>query len=359
MRDTYFGTDRDNVMSASATLRESFYGLEGNDTFYFYGVDGVDPDYDMSDRFYGGDGRDVLQNIKLYFDGTSGLSQLAQLSFDGGKGYDTLAVTISAQMADYTASSSVMDLTTIAPLLRSVEHRQYDVDLAVMSGSVNSLTIKGGALDETLRLHQEDLGTMGPGGEIIVSLGGGADRFEFSAEIAVISSLQLDTGTGADVVIMNASPTTYPDDFHAVIRTGGGADTIVLEGMYSETLNAGAGDDEIFVLTGSFAEAPDVIRTGAGRDRVYIELDSYSTVARIRDFAAGQDKIVFDAEEFRDTTITFDRKVWKAAETDMLYMDNAAGKLYFGDNLLVNFGAGTELSAKNFTTDTWDILADL
>ncbi|MDX2485486.1 MAG: hypothetical protein QNK42_17720, partial [Pseudodonghicola sp.] len=106
MRSTYFGTDRDNVMSAGSEIRESFYGLAGNDVFYFYGIDGVDPDYDVSDRFFGGAGRDRLENITLNFDGLAGLDQLARLSFDGGKGYDTLAVSIAVDMTDYSAKAS-------------------------------------------------------------------------------------------------------------------------------------------------------------------------------------------------------------------------------------------------------------
>ena len=359
MRSTYFGTDNNNVMSASSTIRESFYGLKGDDTFYFYGVEGVDPDYDVSDRFFGGSGADRLQNITLHFNGYSGLDQLALLSFDGGLGYDTLAVDIDVNMLEFEGFVSEMDLAGIAPLVRSVEHREYDITLTEFDQLqvLGGLRILGGALDETVRLHQGTVTSLYPSmqadGVIRVNLGGGDDRFEYSAEINVVSSLIVNTGSGADVVIMNASASTYPDEFEAVIRTRRGADTIVLDGMYSETANAGAGNDKIYVLTGSFGAAPDVIRTGLGKDKVYMELDSYSKLARFVDFSAEKDKIVFDAEEFRDTEVTFDKAVWDAAEDDKLYMDNAAGRLYFGDNVLASFGGATTLTAENFLVDDW------
>ncbi|MDX2484658.1 MAG: hypothetical protein QNK42_13455, partial [Pseudodonghicola sp.] len=290
-------------------------------------------------------------NITLNFDGLAGLDQLARLSFDGGKGYDTLAVSIAVDMTDYSAKASDLDLTGIAPLLRSVEHREYDIELSAIGNTPEELAIIGGDLEETVFLHQA--ASMRVDGVIRVNLGGGDDRFEYSADIGVDSSLIVDTGKGADVVIMNASSSSYPDDFDAVIRTRGGADTIVLDGMYSETANAGAGNDAIYVLSGSFAEAPDVIRTGAGRDKVYLELDSYSKLARVSDFSADKDVIVFDIDEVRDTEVTFDKSIWTAAEEDKLYMDNAAGKLYFGDNVLVSFGGETALTADNFLVDDW------
>jgi len=351
MRSTYFGTDRDNVLSATSEIRESFYGLGGNDVFYFYGIDGVDPDYDVSDRFFGGAGKDRLENISLNFDGVTGLDQLARLSFDGGRGYDTLAMSINVDMTDSTAKTSDMDLSSIAPLVRSVEHREYDLALSSISSVAEELSITGGVRDETVRLTQT--ASMEATSVIRVDLGDGADRFEYSASIGVDSTLIVDTGKGADVVLMNASSSSYPDDFDAVIRTRGGADTIVLDGMYSETLNAGLGNDTIYVLSGSFEPAPDIIRTGKGKDKIYLELDSYSKLAAIKDFSVADDVIVFDADEFRDTEVTFDEAVWAASEEDKLYMDTDAGKLFFGDNVLVSFGDSIELTEANFQVGDW------
>ncbi|MGD9865997.1 MAG: hypothetical protein AB7S99_22585 [Pseudodonghicola sp.] len=357
MRDTYFGTDRDDAFSATSAIRESFYGLGGNDTFYFYDLStGPTPpstDFDSSDRFFGGTGRDQLTNITVNFDGAEGAGKLDALSFDGGAGYDTLTVAVAIDMESYNSKISTFRFDDVAPLVRSVEHREFNVTLSRIGATTNELQLLGGNRDETVRLTQD--ASMDASGVIRVDLGGGDDRFEFSASVYVASQLIVNTGKGADTVIMNASGSSYPSDFGATIRTGAGADTIVLEGMYSETLNAGAGNDQIYVLTGSFAEAPDIIRTGAGRDRVYVELDSYSTVARLRDFSAARDTIVFDSDEFRNTDVTFDKAVWQGAGSDRLYMDNAAGKLYFGDNVLVNFGGPTDLTAANFVTDSWDI----
>lgn len=353
MRTTYFGDEGDNRLSATAVIRESIYGLGGDDIFFFYaGADNLVPDFDMSDRFFGGAGDDELRDIDLAFDGNGGLEQLAQLSFDGGTGYDTLAVSVTADLSSYTASTSQMDLGDIAPLLRSVEHRAYTLSLVDFQEDLERLTIDGSNADESLTLSQ--IGSMAAGGEIWISLKGGNDRFEYSAEIDTSADLVVDTGTGNDVVVMNAATTTYADLFSAVIRTRGGQDTVVLEGMYTERVNTGSHNDTIYVLSGSFAEAADVIRTGGGKDRIYLELDSYSTLARFKDFDADKDKIVFDADEFRNTTVTFNKTVWQNAEDDMLYMDNAAGKLYFGDNVLATFGTDAGLTEDSFIIDTWD-----
>jgi len=348
MRTTYFGNEGGNFFQATTNIRESFYGLGGNDVFHFHEAGTF---RDFSDRFFGGTGDDRMQGLSVSFDGNSGLDAYDLLSFDGGRGYDTLAADVSIGMGAYAGTSSTLDFTEITTLSLSVEHHEFDVSLTGVSATVEDLLLKGGAKDETVRLTQS--ASMATGGELRVNLRGGDDYFEFSADSTVTSDLTVLTRRGNDTVIINAVNTSYPDGLTTKVLTGKGNDTVVLEGMYSETVRAGGGADQIYVLTGGFANAADTIYTGAGRDKVYLELDAYSTVARLMDFAADKDKIVFDKAEFRDTTVTFDKTTWQAASEDTLYMDNAAGKLYFGANVLADFGGATTLAADNFVTDTW------
>lgn len=344
MRSTYFGNDGGNYFSATATIRESFYGLDGEDTFHVYASD-------FSDRFFGGRGADRMEGMSISYDGASGLDAYGLLSFDGGGGYDTLAFAVDIAMADYTDTTATLALDDVTTLARSVEHREFDVSLSEISDTVADLLLNGGASDETLRLTQT--AQMADGGALTVDLGRGDDYFEFSASSSVSSDLTVLTRGGSDTVIIGAATSYYPGGLTTVVKTGAGADVIVLEGMYKEIANAGGGDDEIYVLTGGFAGRPDTIRTGAGADKVFLELDAYSKIAKFRDFSAAEDTIVFDASEFRDTEVTFDKSVWEAAAEDKLYMDNDAGKLYFGDNVLASFGGAIELTAENFTTDVW------
>lgn len=351
MRKTYFGGEGGDFFQATTTIRESFYGLNGDDTFHFYEQLLPFPFQDFSDRFFGGQGDDRMQGLALDFDGNGGLDEYALLSYDGGRGYDTLAADVTIDMGAYESASSTLDFKKITSLSRSVEHREFDVTLDAISEAVTDLRLIGGAKDETVRLTQVD--PMVATGELRVSLRGGDDRFEFSAYPEAASNLKVFTGRGNDTVIINAATTYYPSNLQTKVVTGKGRDTIVLEGMHKEVVKAGGGGDDIYVLTGGFANAPDTIRTGAGRDKVYLELDAYSTVARLPDFSGDKDKIVFDKTEFRDTTVTFDRAEWEAATEDTLYMDNAAGKLYFGDNVLADFRGATTLTADNFITDDW------
>lgn len=53
----------------------------------------------------------------------------------------------------------------------------------------------------------------------------------------------------------------------------------------------------------------------------------------------------------RATAVTFDKTVAEASPEPILYMDNAAGKLWFGDNVLAEFTNGAQLTAANFVVD--------
>jgi hypothetical protein len=199
-------------------------------------------------------------------------------------------------------------------------------------------------------------------GQLNVATGSGHDYFDFSARWAVSADVRVNTGNGNDTVVIHGSTVSHAQDLDVDIRTGRGKDTIVLEGMHSEFVSAGAGSDDIYVLTGSFANAPDTIKTGGGRDRLFVELDAYSTVAVVRDFDADKDVFVFDQQEARellprDATVTFDRQEWQDAEEDRLFMDNDADKLYYGDNVLVEFSNDVTLTADNFSVGEWTFFA--
>ncbi|MGV6847053.1 MAG: hypothetical protein ACWA5A_01610 [Marinibacterium sp.] len=351
MRTIMTGSDtRDDTLVASATIRETLKGLGGDDTFIFY--DGPQPffDRDFSDRFIGGAGNDVMTGLNVgFFDYTT----YDQLSFDGGRGYDTVVYNVSDTIAD--ADKIDMELGEFRTLERSVEAHAFNINATVVDGSTASFSILGDAGDEVVALTlsptraQQLESTI----DMSIDLGDGDDTVSFVGQQRIDTVLKIDTGTGNDVVIVNDTTTENSKVSKTVINTGGGADTVVLEGMHKETVKVGAGSDIVYVLTGNFADVSDKIITGGGKDQIFLELDEYSKIARITDFDASKDVLVFDEAETRNTTVTFDKAVADAATQPMLYMDNAAGELYFGGNLLVDFTNGAVLTDLNFTTDTF------
>lgn len=377
MRTRYYGTNFDNRFSASNEIRESFYGRGGDDVFtiYHHGS-GSGAGADLSDRFFGGNGDDWIEALTFDFTNGAQLSDYRQLSFDGESGYDTVSVDVIAQ----AAGGLTLDLDAIETSVRSVERWDYDIFLGTPN-SEGQFTILGGALDDTMDITQledasgSELRVKTMGGDDIVryaaakSIGGlnvntgrGDDHFEFSAGWDVSADITVNTSRGKDTVVIYGSTISHPEGLTADIRTGRGNDTIVLEGMHGETLNAGGGNDDIYILTGSFNNAADTIKTGGGRDELFIELDAYSTVAVVQDFNASKDVFVFDEDEAdellpRDTTVTFDRSEWEDASEDRLFMDNDADLLYFGDNVLVEFASDVTLTDDNFTTGTWDFFS--
>lgn len=392
MRIRKYGSDIDNRMLATESIRESLFGRGGDDVFviYHHDYDLNDPDRDFgpdqSDRFFGGAGNDTLGT--LYFDFTvigdyaASYSDYSQISFDGGKGYDT----VSSDVVLHAVDEGVLDLSLIQTSVRSVEHWDYDISLGT-SGTVSpalnegSFAIRSGAQDDTLRIAQYQdcsdaeisISTLGGSdtvgymaysdiGLLSIDTGKGHDVVEFSARWAVSAEVRVSTGNGNDTVVINGSTVSHAQELDVDIRTGKGKDTIVLEGMHGEELNAGGGNDDIYILTGSFANAADTIMTGGGRDRLFVELDAYSTVAVVQDFSASKDVFVFDQDEAeellpRNTLVTFDRSEWEDAEEDRLFMDNDADRLYFGDNVLVEFSSDVTLTAENFTTGEWEFFA--
>jgi hypothetical protein len=349
MRLHYFGSQLNEVFRASELIRETFWGLGGNDTFYFHHglLTPTFPNADFSDRFIGGAGNDVVRGLYV---GLNGYDTHNLLSFDGGDGYDTIRYNVSDTLP--AAETAVMDLGRFTTLSRSVEHHMFDIDLKADTPTLGHLTINGTRTDETVRL--EVLRTMAETPSVVgiaVNLAGGDDTFEYVGTPLINTRLAIRTGSGNDTVKINDTNSVNSNTKGSVIKTEGGNDLVVLSGMHKETVHLGGHDDTIYLLTGGFAEKPDVVFTGRGRDRIYMELDEYSKLARIRDFDPANDLIVFDKAEFRDTTVTFDRAVWETAPQPKLYMDNASGKLWFGDNVMANLTNGAVLTAANFITD--------
>lgn len=349
MRDNIFGTDaRNDTFGATETIRETFYGLGGDDIFLFYEGISTDFDPDFSDRFIGGAGNDLMAKLNI---GLQDYSKFALLSFDGGKGYDSVRYWASGEILD--EADILMDLGRFQTLERSVERHEFETTVTVGTDATGDFSVTGSNIDETFRLSMESQ----TGAAVVdvmnvtVRLGGGNDQFEFVGDWDVQTSLLVDTGAGNDAILINDSTVRNSDVRGSRINAGTGNDLVVLEGMNKEFVRLGNGNDTVAVLSGGFADVPDTITTGSGRDRIYLELDEYSTLARITDFDAARDRIVFDADEFRDTTVTFSKKVANTATEPMLYMNNKADKLFFGDNLLATFTTDVELTAANFDTD--------
>ncbi len=377
MRTTIVRNNFDNFLGATGTIRESWYGKGGDDTFsiYHYNSEIDFPSLpDLSDRFFGGSGDDLIETLYFDLNVGSGLSKYSQLSFDGGKGYDT----VSSHAAVEMVAGFKLELDKIETNVISVEHWKYDIEL--FGGTEGGrFTLIAGAQDDTLNISQMEqvvadgvrVKTQGGNDNVTyhagedlsnleVNTGKGNDYFEFTSARDVTANLSIVTGKGKDTVVINGSSNSSPDGLTADIRTGSGGDKIVLEGMHAERLRAGTGSDDIYILTGSFSNAADTVSTGGGRDRLFIELDDYSTVAIVDDFSASKDIFVFDAAEAvsavpRDTEVTFDQAEWRASDESLLFMSNEENRLYFGDNVLVEFSTDVELSSANFTTDTWGL----
>jgi uncharacterized protein YuzE len=355
MRKHIYGNSFNNWFVATDTIRETFHGLEGDDVFNFYNGTSTFFTGDFTDRFLGGIGDDTMQNLQA---GWNDYTLYSGLSFDGGDGYDTVSYDLTGELSGdpgaATLSASI-DLSAFKTEELSVEHHEFDIAAAVGEGIEGNLGIVGTGGDETVRLTVSRAHTLFELSdvEISVALGNGDDRFEFIGEQTIMSELKINAGAGNDVVIINASTTSSPDVSRSKISTGKGNDTVVLEGMHQEVVNTGGGSDDIYILTGNFGDRPDVITTGGGQDEIFLELDEYSQVARIRDFDASKDTIIFDDQEVRNTNVTFDQVTWQNSSTPRLYMDNASGTLYFGENVLATFDGGVTLTADNFETGTW------
>ena len=356
MRTKYYGNSFDNLFVSSSTIRETFYGLDGDDVFNFYNGSNAFFFGDFSDRFIGGSGNDLMQNLSA---GWNDYTLYSGLSFDGGAGYDTVTYDLTGSLfgvvGDATLTASI-DLTQFTTLERSVEHHEFEIDASIAEDIEGTLGVVGGGGDETVKLNFTRAGhtiTEFSDIEVSVSLGAGHDRFEFTGERTIMSELKINTGTGNDVVIVNSSATTSPDVSRSMITTGAGNDTVVLEGMHQEIVKTGGGADDIYILSGNFSDRSDVVDTGGGSDEIFLELDEYSKLVRIRDFDVAKDTIIFDDQETRDTTVLFDRVLWENSTDPRLYMDNAAGTLYFGENVLATFDGGVNLTADNFETGTW------
>lgn len=350
MRNIIRGSLGDDVLNATETIRESLYGRGGDDRFVFHNAgyrgDTSAADPDFSDRFFGGRGADALTGLEIFFQNDASYDAYAQASFDGGGGTDSIVFDLSLSMR----AVNTVELDRFSALTRSVEIREFDMLAAASTTYDSVIDILGDGGRETVRLEVQQIGEM----TVNARMGAGADRFELFGDQDVALDLSINTGRGNDLVWINATTVHNSDSSGADVRTGNGADTIILEGMHSETVRAGRGHDDIYILTGSFADAPDDIYTGGGRDEIFVELDAYSQVATVHDFSAERDTIVFDIDETRPIEVVFDAEDWDTSDSPNLFMNNATGELFYGDNLMLDFGGPTALTASNFTEATWE-----
>lgn len=339
MRNYIFGSSGsvNDQLDATNLIRETLLGFGGDDTFTFYSTD-------FSDRFIGGAGDDLMKGLSLAL---GSYKDYSMLSYDGGAGYDSLQFDVSGSLSG--AANSTLYLGRFQTLSQSVEHRIFDVAVTVGATATGEFSILGKAIDETVILDMS--GSKITKTVVNVDLHQGNDRLEFTGEAGIHTVLKVNTGNGNDTVITNASTTSNPNVENSKILTGLGNDTVVLEGMHKETVKLGGGNDSVYILTGGFGDAPDKVWTGAGKDKIYMEIDPYSTVAHIKDFDAAKDKVVFDTASIHHTAVTFSAAEWSSSPDPVLYMKNATGELYFGDNVMAVFDNGATLTQDNFLTD--------
>lgn len=353
MRSWIIGTWRDDtppLVGATQTIRESIYGLAGDDTMAFYRgtytgrANTGDPDF--SDRFFGGWGDDRLTNLVInWFDETD-YEAYAPVSYDGGPGTDTITFDIAMSLRAFTALS----LGRFEAITHDVEIREFVISATAQATHTTVLNVNGNGENESVKLSFMGEGSV----NAIFRMADGDDRVEYFADQDVSAELRVFTGNGNDTVIINATQVHNSNTEGTWIGTGRGSDTIVLEGMHREVVYASDGNDHIYLLTGNFAENPDTVFTGAGRDRVYVELDQYSQLATIKWFSAREDTIVFDRNDPRLPEVVFDAADWQTGEEANLYMNNATGELFYGENLMIDFNGPTNLTAANFVADDWD-----
>ena len=80
MRTKIYGNSFDNWFVSSSTIRETFFGLDGDDVFNFY--NGLNPFFfgDFTDRFIGGSGNDLMQNLNAGWNDYTTLTPKAEIS---------------------------------------------------------------------------------------------------------------------------------------------------------------------------------------------------------------------------------------------------------------------------------------
>ena len=231
-----------------------------------------------------GDGRDgVIINTAT---GVGNIASLMKgnLVIDTGSGADILSVTVANQTslaingtATITTGSGddQVTLTNTASTLTFAKGLTIDTGTGTASGT-DSVIVSGGNLTVT--------------GTFKISTGAQNDSVMVSEAMTVSGDLNLDTGTGADVVQLNllgtSIGTTIPPAVDnslgsLTVNTGTGADVFTLATassattkiLGSTTINTGNGNDNVSITAnGALTFVKDLtINTGLNEDRVRIE----------------------------------------------------------------------------------------
>ena len=246
---------------------------------------------------------------------TVALSGITALSFDGGKGHDTLVFKGSIGDVDIAHDFSEIDGDTFAAQVKHIEFIKFDeftVKLkqfdAALTNRVGNSHVSGAGLSELIVGHksQADHLSGGKGDDALIGLGGddllhggkgqdlllgndGADRLKGGD-----GADRLKGGAGKDALFGGAGK----DD----VQGGAGADSLH-GGNGGDTLGGGKGDDVLFGGDGG-----DILNGGLGDDRlaggkgpdtfVFSTALGPHNVDTIADFGAG-DVIALDASIFQ------------------------------------------------------------
>lgn len=197
---------------------------------------------------------------------------------DTGTGADKLTVSVVKQSTLAVAGTATIKtgsgndqaiLTNAGTTLTFAKGLTIDTGTGTTSG-VDGVTVSGGTLNVT--------------GAFKVSTGAQNDSVVFSAAMTVSGDLNIDTGTGADVVTVGLTSTANNLLGSLTINTGTGADEVGISTTLGATtrivglttINTGNGSDSVSITaSGALTFVKDVtISTGLNDDRVRIEAKS-------------------------------------------------------------------------------------
>lgn len=246
-RSVITGTLGDDTLAGTADLREEVRGLSGNDTFQLFGSD-------LGDHFLGGTGNDNITGLAITFTGVDSYETNAELSFDGGRGYDTLHMAVTM-----TWRYTELVLDDFASRAFGVEERSFEIDLPSAFLNPVSMNLLGGASDETVRVTDS---TAQRDGYVFVRLGGGDDHFEAYGDNVNWQEVRVNVGAGRDTVLISSTVAELS------AFTGNGADSIEISASTDEVrITTGNGRDSVEI---SAAAGALEINTGSGDDSVEI-----------------------------------------------------------------------------------------
>jgi hypothetical protein len=340
------GTQFNDIIAATDTVGERYFGLGGHDTFQFYSAA-------AKSRFIGGAGDDSLIGVGVSFLGGRIVPNLQGTVFHGGTGFDRVIYSVNMEDAGAQVKLGKGGLRT-----SGVEALGFNIDLAVTSDSPASFKISGTAGRDLISVFNTGSGRASA---LVAEGGRGNDTLELGSNFQAVTSLALRGGVGNDQITVRESQGTDG----ARLEGGNGNDTIRGDVAHAETILGGNGRDTVILDAAALSVVrPDTIRLGNGRDMLRIEdLDQFSIrhVANVADFRPRHDRIAV-AEEFRGKVL-FDEMPEAATGFDLierfLVIDRQEGTLSVvtnsgpdiadGATLVVDFGQGLNLGLRNFT----------